>query len=299
MRFIDQKRTVIPANTGWIERKYLDIRYAEGSDRRLLDIYLPNEGEGPFPFIVDVHGGGWYFGFKSEHKLDPALHMIKRGYAVVSIGYSLSWQEKLPVQIYEVKAAIRYLRAHAAEYKLDPDRVGIWGESSGSHYASLVATSAAAGAMEDLPFGVQDQKDTVDAVVGWFTPTNLGNITEMLWACGQNNPRSDNEAPDSPTSIVMGHIPNDNLERVKQMDPNTYVCPECPPFLLYHGDNDPVVPYMSSLVFAYNLIRAIGKDKVTFHLVHGAGHGKQFFDNDETYEQIGEFFDKFVKNKNQ
>lgn len=296
MRFIDQKREVIPAHTEGIRRKYLDLVYAEGSDRRRLDIYLPNEGEGPFPFIVDVHGGGWYFGFKSEHKLDPALHMLERGYAVVSIGYSLSWMEKLPVPLYEVKAAIRFLKANAAQWHLDKNRCALWGESSGSHYAALCATSAAAGELEDLPFGNQTEGDTVNAVIGWFTPTNLGNITEQLWACGQSNPRSDNEAPDSPPAIVLGHVPQQVPELVRAMDPNTYVCPACPPFLLYHGDNDCVVPYMSSLVFADRLIRAIGREKVTFHLVHGAGHGKQYFDFPETYEQIGAFLDRFVKN---
>lgn len=296
MRFIDQKRTVIPADTEGITRKYLDVRYAEGSDRRLLDIYLPEEGEGPFPFIVDIHGGGWYFGFKSEHKLDPALHMLQYGYAVISIGYSLSWMEKLPVQIYEVKAAIRYLKNHASEYKLDPERVAVWGESSGSHYAALTATSAAAGELEDLPFGEQGD-DTVQAAIGWFTPTNLGNIADQLYACGQKNPRSDNEAPDSPPAIVLGHVPMDDPERVRMTDPNTYICKNCPPFILYHGDDDKVVPYMSSLVLAYNLVRAIGEDKVEFHLVHGAGHGKEFFDNQETYDQIHAFLDRFVKNK--
>ncbi|MBE6110737.1 MAG: alpha/beta hydrolase [Erysipelotrichaceae bacterium] len=299
MRFIDQKRIPVPADTEGIERKYLDLQYAEGSERRKLDIYLPDEGDGPFPVLVDIHGGGWYFGYKSEHKLNPALHMRNHGYAIVSVGYSLSWMEKLPVQVYEVKAAIRFLRKHAEEYKLDPDRFAIWGESSGSHYASLVATSAAAGQLEDLPFGIQDEKDTVDACIGWFTPTNLGNIADQLYACGQTNPRSDNEAPDSPPAIVMGHVPNDNPERVKMMDPNTYVCAECPPFILYHGDNDNVVPYMSSLVLAYNLIRAIGEDKVFFHLVREAGHHMKFFDNEKTYGEILEFLDKFVKNKKQ
>ena len=115
MRFIDQVRIPIPAKTEHIRRKYLDLSYDEGFYRRKLDIYLPNEGEGPFPVIVDIHGGGWYFGDKSEHKLDPALHLLDRGYAVVSVGYSLSWMKKLPTQIFEVKAAIRYLRAHADE----------------------------------------------------------------------------------------------------------------------------------------------------------------------------------------
>lgn len=127
MRFIDQVRVPIPAKTEHIRRKYLDLSYDEGFYRRKLDIYLPNEGEGPFPVIVDIHGGGWYFGDKSEHKLDPALHLLDRGYAVVSVGYSLSWMKKLPTQVFEVKAAIRYLRAHADEYHLDGKHIALWG----------------------------------------------------------------------------------------------------------------------------------------------------------------------------
>lgn len=149
MRYIDQIRESIPADVDNIRRKYLDLSYAEGSERRKLDIYLPNEGNGPFPLVVDIHGGGWYFGNKSEHKLNPALHMLERGYAVVSIGYSLSWQEKLPVQIYEVKAAIRFLRKHAEEFQLDGTKMALWGESSGSHYAALTAASASVGELED------------------------------------------------------------------------------------------------------------------------------------------------------
>ena len=94
MRFIDQVRVPIPAKTEHIRRKYLDLSYDEGFYRRKLDIYLPNEGEGPFPVIVDIHGGGWYFGDKSEHKLDPALHLLDRGYAVVSVGLFPELDEK-------------------------------------------------------------------------------------------------------------------------------------------------------------------------------------------------------------
>ena len=115
MKFIEQKRTHIPAETGFIKRQFLDLQYAPGNERRTLDIYLPNEGEGPYPVIIDIFGGGWYFGQKSSHKLEPALNLLKRGFAVVSINYSLSYMAPFPAQIQEIKTAIRYVRKHAAE----------------------------------------------------------------------------------------------------------------------------------------------------------------------------------------
>ena len=75
-RFIDQVRTEVPTDTSFVKCKYLDIPYAEGSGRRKLDIYLPNEGEGPFPVIVDLYGGGWYFGEKSTYKIDLSLELL-------------------------------------------------------------------------------------------------------------------------------------------------------------------------------------------------------------------------------
>ena len=84
MKFIEQKRTHIPAETGFIQRKFMDLAYAPGGDRRTLDIYLPNEGEGPYPVIIDIFGGGWYFGQKSSHKLEPALNLLRRGFSVVA-----------------------------------------------------------------------------------------------------------------------------------------------------------------------------------------------------------------------
>ena len=234
MRFIDQVRVPIPAKTEHIRRKYLDLSYDEGFYRRKLDIYLPNEGEGPFPVIVDIHGGGWYFGDKSEHKLDPALHLLDRGYAVVSVGYSLSWMKKLPTQVFEVKAAIRYLRAHADEYHLDGKHIALWGESSGSHYAALTACSASAHELFNTEIGGNaEQSDEVQAVIGWFTPTNLGRIPEQLWVCGQDVPAEDNTAPDSPPGVILGASPQDVPELVRVCDPNTYINKNTPPYYNY------------------------------------------------------------------
>ena len=298
MRFIDQVRVPIPAKTEHIRRKYLDLSYDEGFYRRKLDIYLPNEGEGPFPVIVDIHGGGWYFGDKSEHKLDPALHLLDRGYAVVSVGYSLSWMKKLPTQVFEVKAAIRYLRAHADEYHLDGKHFALWGESSGSHYAALTACSASAHELFNTEIGGNaEQSDEVQAVIGWFTPTNLGRIPEQLWVCGQDVPAEANTAPDSPPGVILGASPQDVPELVRVCDPNTYINKNTPPFFLFHGTNDTVVPILSSMILAENLMRAIGRENVRYRWVEGARHTKDDFDNEENYQLIGDFLDKYLKER--
>ena len=114
MKYIEQQRAHIPADTAFVRRKFLDLPYMQGGERQTLDIYLPNEGDGPFPVVIDIFGGGWYFGQKSSHKLEPALHLLRRGFAVASINYSLSWQAQFPAQVQEIKTAIRFVKASAA-----------------------------------------------------------------------------------------------------------------------------------------------------------------------------------------
>lgn len=150
------------------------------------------------------------------------------------LGYSLSWMKKLPTQVFEVKAAIRYLRAHADEYHLDGKHFALWGESSGSHYAALTACSASAHELFNTEIGGNaEQSDEVQAVIGWFTPTNLGRIPEQLWVCGQDVPAEDNTAPDSPPGVILGASPQDVPELVRVCDPNTYINKNTPPYYNY------------------------------------------------------------------
>ena len=108
------------ANTDHIKRKWLDIAYASLSPAQKLDIYLPDEGDGPFPVIVSVHGGAFKFGDKADGQLTPMLEGLKRGYAVVSINYRMSGEALFPKNIHDVKAAIRWVRANAKQYSFNP-----------------------------------------------------------------------------------------------------------------------------------------------------------------------------------
>lgn len=105
--------THLTINTSHIERKWLDLPYAHQSDAQRLDIYLPETGDGPFPVIAALHGGGWMYGDKGDIQTWPFLEALQHNYAVAFINYRLSDEAQFPCQIYDCKAAIRYLRANA------------------------------------------------------------------------------------------------------------------------------------------------------------------------------------------
>lgn len=110
-----------------------DLTYVEGGhERNRLDLYLPEKAEGRPPLVVWIHGGAWQAGSKEDC---AAVRLTAKGYAVASINYRLSQHAVFPAQIEDCKAAIRWLRANAAKYHLDPDHIGVWGSSAGGHLA--------------------------------------------------------------------------------------------------------------------------------------------------------------------
>ena len=153
-----------------VKRKFLDLPYVEGSTlkNQMLDIYLPDEGEGPFPVIIFIHGGAFWGGDKQDTQCIYLMNGIRRGYAVVSVNHRLSMEAKYPEPVYDVKAAIRYLRANAAKYCLDPKRFAVAGNSAGAYFAALLGTSATVAALEDQSMGNPWVDTSVQAVIGLF-----------------------------------------------------------------------------------------------------------------------------------
>jgi acetyl esterase/lipase len=169
-----------PANTDRVKRRFLDIPYATLSDAQKLDIYLPDEGSGPFPVIVSIHGGAFMGCDKADTQVLPVLEGLKRGYAVVAVNYRLSWEAKFPAQVHDVKAAVRWIRANAQRYHLDPDKIAAWGSSAGGYLASMLGTSAGVQELEGLSLGNPEQPSHVQAVVAWFGPTDFLKMDEQL-----------------------------------------------------------------------------------------------------------------------
>jgi len=277
-----------------ITRKWLDLAYAATSEAQKLDVYLPEHGEGPFPVILSVHGGAFKGGDKRDGQVIPMLAGLKRGYAVVSINYRLSGQAVWPAQIHDCKAAVRWLRAHAAAYKLDGDRIAAWGGSAGGHLAAMLGTSGGVEALEDLTLGNPHHSSRVQAVVDWFGPTNFLRMDEQLQASQVENPQV-HAVPDSPESELLGANLDDAPELVGQADPGTYVSDDDPPFLIQHGLEDHLVPYQGSVLLARQLGTALGWERVSLELFPATGHGGPPFGSEQNLERVFGFLDAHLR----
>ncbi len=239
-----------------------DIAYvAGGQARQKLDLYLPKAG-GPLPLIINIHGGAFRMGSKED---GVPVEYLSLGYAVASIGYRLSGDAIWPAQIEDCKAAVRWLRANARTYGIDPDRFAAWGASAGGHLAAMLGT---AGGVKEFEVGENlSVSSRVQAVVDYFGPTDFLQMDAHRLANGQVH-----DPADSPESQLIGGALQQNKDKAARANPITYVTRDAPPFLICHGDADPLVPHHQSVLLEAALRRA--GVPVTFYTVTGAGHGR-------------------------
>jgi acetyl esterase/lipase len=151
-----------------------DLRYvADGDPSQSLDLYLPEAaGEKPLPLIVWIHGGGWSGGSKEGC---PAVGYVRQGYAAASIEYRFSQKAVFPAQIQDCQAAIRWLRANSRKYNIDPEHIGVWGESAGGHLVALLGTLGGKKVFPPIG-GNEEQSDRVQAVCDWYGPTDFNTV---------------------------------------------------------------------------------------------------------------------------
>jgi acetyl esterase/lipase len=240
---------------------YRDIPYVtNGHKQQKLDLYVPKRGDN-LPLIVWVHGGAWTVGDKNWiiplrfPPLPPGY--FEQGYAIASVEYRFSQHAIFPAQIQDVKAAVRWLRAHAAQYRLDPNRFAVWGASAGGHLVSLLG---AAPKVTEFDVGENlDVSSEVQAVVDYYGPLDFLNLPEK--ALGAR----------SGESLLIGGSIRDNPDRARRASPIAYISKDTPPFLIVHGDHDPTVDYHQSVLMEAAL-KKVGVS-VTFYTVKGGGHG--------------------------
>jgi acetyl esterase/lipase len=280
-------------NTSSIKQKWLNLPYANVSSAQKLDIYLPNEGKGPFPVIVSIHGGGFNSGDKIGFELRSALEGLRRGYAIVSMNYRLSGEAKFPAQIYDVKAAIRFIRANAEKYRLNPHWIALWGVSAGGNLAALAGTSGNVKELEDLSLGNLNQSSKVQAVVDWYGSINYLTMDDQFKQSGLVG--QVHNSPDSIESELLGKLITEAPDLVKMANPETYISSDDPPFFIQHGTQDKLIPAQQSVDFALKLQKAIGKDKVRIELLKGAVHGDPIFTTQDNLVKIFNFFDEHLK----
>lgn len=245
----------------------LDLRpnlpYA-GTDnpRQRLDLALPKQrGDTPLPVLAYIHGGAWRTGQKEQgwRRLEP---FVKGGkLAAVSIGYRLTDEAIWPAQIHDCKAAIRWLKANAAELGLDPDRILVFGSSAGGHLVSLLGVSANMPEL-DGSIGPHPKVDTkVAGVINFFGPTGFVELSQLEKA----------DASGSSLRKLFGGSLASKIDAVRQASPLTHVSAGDAPFIHFHGTKDPIVPFSQATLLHAKLRKT--KVPSTLITIDGGGHG--------------------------
>lgn len=284
------------APTEHIRRKFVDLEYGNQSPSQKLDVYLPDEGEGPFPVIIAVHGGAFMGGDKGDIQVIPMLEGLERGYAVVSINYRLSHEAKFPALVHDAKAAVRWVRANAQRFGFDPERIAAWGGSAGGYVSSFLGVSRGVSELEDLSIGHAAFSSDVQAVVAWFGPSNFLTMDQQLEESGlAPKVEERHNGPNSPESLLLGQTITEVPELVTTANPETYITEGVPPFLLQHGTRDSTVPFQQSVEFAHKLDRALGSKKVRLTLLENKEHADDAFGAPENLEIVFAFLDQHLK----
>jgi acetyl esterase/lipase len=264
-------------------REFKDIAYVEGGhEQQRLDIYLP-ANPAPHPLIIYVHGGAWRGGSKKDV---PLRELVAQGFAVASVDYRLSTVAPMPAQMHDIKAAIRFLRAHAAEYGLDARRFAVAGSSAGGHLAALTGTTNVNAELEGKLGAHTGQSSEVQAIVSFFGASNLQTIL------GQSTSRGLSMRVPA-LQLLLGGQPDEKPALAKLASPVAHVNAHVPPLLLIHGDADPQMPIEQSreLEAAY---RKAGRP-VQFVVLPGSLHGGMEFYDAERLALVEKFLREHLK----
>lgn len=276
-----------------ISRKWLDIAYATKSDSQKLDILLPETGEGPFPVVLHIHGGGFEFGDKRDAHLAGYLIGLQRGYAIVTVNYRLSSEAIFPAAVQDLKAAVRWIKTNGNQYHLNGDRIAACGGSAGGNLAAMLCLTA-----HEKYFDEPGQSDVtvpcdVTAAVDMFGPIDFLGMDEHH--AGNSAPKFDHDKGRSPESRYLGAPIQSVPESAARANPITYIHKQMPPILIQHGAKDVLVPLQQSLLFV-EALKEIGlQDRFEYEVLPEAGHGDPQFETEENMNRVFNFLDQYLK----
>ncbi|MBT4140480.1 MAG: alpha/beta hydrolase, partial [Candidatus Latescibacteria bacterium] len=259
-----------------------DLVYGTVSDRELvLDVYWHPDAEEAMPLLIWVHGGAWRKGSKSN--VGNVLPMLSKGYAVASVGYRLSGEAIFPAQIQDCKAAVRWLRAHAGDYKLNGDKFAAWGSSAGGHLVALLGT---ANDVADWEVGDHlDVSSRVQAVCDWFGPTDFLRMNDVKG-------KMDHDPANSPESELVGAPIQEHPDLAGNANPISYVSGDESPFLIMHGGQDfTVLKNQSELLNVALQEQGVSS---TLVLIDDQGHGFRG-ERADIMKLVEGFFDERLK----
>lgn len=263
-----------------------DLDYVgAGNKRQTLDLYLPEtKTTKPRPLVVYIHGGGWENGSKDQAGV--LSNLIKdRNYAGASINYRLTNEAVWPAQIHDCKAAIRALRSHAAENQIDPEKIAVFGISAGGHLVSMLGVTGGVKELEGDLGPNLSQSSRVTCVLDFCGPSNFFTLPSQGTTINMDDPKT-------AVSKLLGGTIKNKPAAARNASPVTYLTSDDAPFLLIHGDKDPLVPYAQATEFD----AALEKAKIPSILLTGTNRGHVFF-SEQLFERMRAFLDRHLLGK--
>jgi acetyl esterase/lipase len=260
------------------EEPGIDVRYSQTYTTRdtgplEADVYMPT-GKGPFPAMLVVHGGAWRMGSRAQ-LAGVANAFAEHGYTAVAISYRLAPKSKFPAQIYDCEAAVRWMRAHAADYKIDPQRIGGYGYSAGGHLVALL--------------GTLDDKNLREESV----PANAPSCRlQCVLAGGAPCDFRDMPADSNQLSFWLGGTRSQKPENYRDASPAKYIAPGDPPMFFFSGEDDELVPISSPKQMVKELKNA--GDTAEMYPIKNAGHLQAIYDRGALQHALA-FADKYLK----
>ncbi len=260
---------------------FTDIRYAEQSDRNLLDLHIPDGVSGP-PLVVFIHGGAFFMGDKTDSKRERD-GLMQAGFAVASVNYRYSAERVWPAQLDDLKDAFAFLRAHAADYGYDGRRMASFGPSAGGHLSASIGIALAANPATAL-----------DASVVWFPPVDFPTMDGDIIATGVARATGRNDGPDSPESRLIGaHVAtHPDLARAAGSIARLAELPDgarLPDMLIMHGALDPYIAAAQSRRLHAAVAAHGTTSRLDLDILPDGTHGGGAFEEPQTMERVVAF----------
>ena len=256
-----------------------------------MDIFLPSEGDGPFPVLIHIHGGGFAMGDKRDGHVKKLLESIDKGYAFISIDYRLSDEAIFPAAVLDVRNAIRFIKEHADKYHLDKDRIATIGGSAGGNLSAMLAMNIENGKFVGEEGKIFDFDPSIKCAIDWFGPTDFSLMDKQALENGVSF--TDHSCDYSAESCYLGkRLDLVDKKIIDLANPMSYISRKMSPIFIEHGTVDKLVPYAQSEILYEKIKKDLGSSYAEFHALDQADHEDKMFDDDENMDLVYDFLER-------